>query len=73
MENRWKIIFKTRDNSFRDKAQVTLKNIQERTRFSYNFEMSMTDGIGWSTSQGILVHQRDYLAIMFEKTYNNRT
>jgi hypothetical protein len=35
--------------------------------------MSMVDSIGSSSMTGALVHQQDYFAIKFEKTYSNRS
>lgn len=72
MSQKWKILFRTASGSFRDSASVTLRDIEDKTQSSYRFRMSMLDSIGGSEASGILVHQADYLSILFQKTYDNR-
>ena len=73
MSNKWKILFQTNSGSFRDTAEVTIMDIKTKSTSSYIFNMTMTDSIGASKTEGILIHQADFFNICFEKTYNDRS
>lgn len=69
MSQKWEICFETTDNSFKDTAKVTLKDISLRNKFSYNISFSMIDSIGKSEGRGVLIHQADHFSIAFAKEY----
>jgi len=72
MSRKWNIKYVTNDNTFRDTAVVTLKDIKLRNTFSYNISFSMLDSIGGSEAKGTIMHQADYFSIIFRKIYDDK-
>ena len=73
---KWAVGFETDNKSFRDSANVFVKDIKPRTNSSFSFSMTMHDSIGDSLATGIVVVDESASSqahIMFEKTYINRS
>lgn len=71
MSQKWEIKVKSNDNSLSDTTNVTLKNLTQRSEFSYDINFSAIDNVGCSECEGILIHKGDNLSLHFVKLYND--